>query len=137
MRRLLSLAEPPDAVFAYNDLIALGAMRAAVDAGRRIPQDVAVVGIDDIEEGRYANPSLTSISPDKAAIARLAVRRLVDRIEGRPPRPPYDVQTPFAMAVRQSTAGDAAGDGPDGSGDPDAAGAWSGFRGPTQVEHLG
>ncbi|MFV2011215.1 MULTISPECIES: substrate-binding domain-containing protein [unclassified Micromonospora] len=46
-----------------------------------------------VEEGRYANPSLTSISPDKAAVARLAVRRLVDRIEGRPLRPPYDVQT--------------------------------------------
>lgn len=106
MRALLAHAEPPDAVFAYNDLIAIGAMRAALDAGRRIPHDVAVVGIDDIEEGRYTSPSLTSIAPDKAAIARLAVRRLVDRIEQRPVRPPYDVQPPFTMVVRQSTAGD-------------------------------
>lgn len=105
MRALLALDQPPDAVFAYNDLLAIGALRAAAQAGYRVPRDLAVIGFDDIEEGRYTNPSLTSISPDKAAIARLAVRRLVDRIEGQPVRPPYDVQPPFTMTLRQSTEG--------------------------------
>ncbi len=46
-------AQPPDAVFAYNDLVAIGAMRAVAEAGMRIPDDIAVIGIDDIEEGRF------------------------------------------------------------------------------------
>lgn len=131
MRQLLALADPPDAVFAYNDLIAIGAMHAAAEAGRRVPQDLAVIGIDDIEDGRYANPSLTTISPDKEAIARLAVHRLVDRIEGRPVRRPYDVQPPFTMIVRQSTAGSAP------TRPANAPDAPTGFRGRAAAEDLG
>ena len=87
MRRLLALAEPPDAVFAYNDLIAIGAMRAVGEAGLRIPEDIAVIGFDDIEEGRFWAPTLTTISPDKEHIGRLAVRALVARIEGAAGQP--------------------------------------------------
>ncbi|MEU5903194.1 LacI family DNA-binding transcriptional regulator [Micromonospora sp. NPDC047467] len=104
MRDLLALDEPPDAVFGYNDLIAIGALRALTEAGRRVPEDVAVVGIDDIEEGRFGAPTLTTIAPDKEAIGRLAVRRLVARIESTPVAGPLTVQTPFQLIRRESTA---------------------------------
>ncbi|MEH0934598.1 LacI family DNA-binding transcriptional regulator [Micromonospora psammae] len=105
MSQLLALDEPPDAVFGYNDLVAIGAMRAVREAGRRIPDDIAVVGIDDIEEGRFSHPGLTSVSPDKEHIGRLAVRRLVALIEGQPLAPPADLDLPFHLVVRGSTIG--------------------------------
>ena len=105
MRELLTLDRPPDAVFAYNDLIAIGAMRAIGEAGLRIPDDIAVVGIDDIEEGRFSNPTLTTISPDKERIGQLVVRALVARIEGRPAASTSDVQPPFCLVERESTLG--------------------------------
>ncbi|MEV1317414.1 substrate-binding domain-containing protein [Micromonospora arborensis] len=97
------LDDPPDAVFAYNDLIAIGALRALAEAGCRVPEDVAVVGIDDIEEGRFSSPTLTTIAPDKEEIGRLAVRRLVARIEGTEVAAPLTVQTPFRLIRREST----------------------------------
>src|SRR5690606_30600784 len=66
MRMLLALSEPPDAVFCFNDLLALGALRALSEAGVRVPDDVAVIGFDDIDDGRFSTPSLSTISPDKA-----------------------------------------------------------------------
>jgi DNA-binding LacI/PurR family transcriptional regulator len=62
-----------DAVFCVTDEVAIGVMRAVHDAGLRIPDDVAVGGFDDIPEGRYATPRLTTVAPDKAEIARRAV----------------------------------------------------------------
>lgn len=73
MARLLDSGVRPDAVFAYNDLVAIGAMRVLHERGLRVPWDVAVVGFDDIEEGRFGAVTLTTISPDKQAIARMAV----------------------------------------------------------------
>ncbi|MDG4809635.1 LacI family DNA-binding transcriptional regulator [Micromonospora sp. WMMD1120] len=102
-RALLALAEPPDAVFCYNDLVAIGALRALAEAGRRVPEEVAVVGIDDIQEGRFSTPTLTTIAPDKREIARLAVRRLAARIEGAEVTAPLSVQTPFRLVRREST----------------------------------
>ncbi|MEV6810801.1 LacI family DNA-binding transcriptional regulator [Micromonospora sp. NPDC051296] len=109
MRDLLALDEPPDAVFGYNDLIAIGALRAVTEAGRAVPADVAVVGIDDIEEGRFGTPSLTTIAPAKEEIARLAVHRLVARIEGTAVAGPLTLQTPFRLIERESTVGAADG----------------------------
>jgi DNA-binding LacI/PurR family transcriptional regulator len=103
MERLLALPDPPDAVFCYNDLLALGAMRALNRAGRRIPDDVAVVGIDDIEEGEYSTPSLTTVAPDKAEIARLAVGVLIESINGSAPTP-SEIVVPHRLIVRESTA---------------------------------
>lgn len=109
MRELLALARPPDALFAYNDLIAIGALRAAVELGVRVPEDIAVVGFDDIEEGRYSNPSLTTVAPDKVGIGRLAVTALLGRLDGSRTRPPEEMQVPFALVVRESTLGRTAG----------------------------
>jgi LacI family repressor for deo operon, udp, cdd, tsx, nupC, and nupG len=103
MRYLLSLNHPPDAVFCFNDLLALGAMSMLHEAGLNIPGDVAVVGVDDIEEGRYSNPTLTTISPDKEEISRLAVSLLIGRIKGTRQQPPERMTVPFQLRVRQST----------------------------------
>jgi DeoR/GlpR family transcriptional regulator of sugar metabolism len=65
-------------MFCFNDVVAQGAIRALADHGLRVPHDVAVVGWDDTEEAGYATPSLTSVSPDKAAIAEAAVALVHD-----------------------------------------------------------
>lgn len=62
-----------DAVFAFNDLLAFGAMRALADRGIRVPEEVAIIGFDDVEEGRYSTPTLSTVAPDKRAIARAAI----------------------------------------------------------------
>ena len=81
MNRLLELRDRPDAVFGATDLLALGAMRAAHDAGIRVPEQLAVIGFDDIDEGRFSIPRLSTISPDKRAIAETAVKRIVSALE--------------------------------------------------------
>ena len=105
MRQLLALDHPPDAVFCFNDLLALGAMRALHEAGCHVPDDVAVVGFDDIEEGRFATPTLTTISPDKEEIGRVAVSLLLERSRGTRTGPPECIEPPFRLIVRESTAG--------------------------------
>jgi LacI family repressor for deo operon, udp, cdd, tsx, nupC, and nupG len=103
MRNLLSLKHPPDAVFCFNDLLALGAMSTLHEAGRHIPGDVAVVGVDDIEDGSYATPRLTTIAPDKKEMSRLAVTLLLERIKGTRQQPPERIVVPFHLRVRKST----------------------------------
>ncbi len=105
LRQLMNLRHPPDAVFAYNDLIAIGVLRAAVEVGLRVPEDIAVVGFDDIEEGRYSNPTLTTISPDKGSIGSHAVTCLIGRLEGSRTAEPEEVQVPFTLITRESTLG--------------------------------
>ena len=86
MARLLDDGAQPDAVFAFNDLNAIGVLRCCHDRGIRVPEDVAVVGFDDVEEGRYSLPTLSTISPDKDFIGRVAVDLLADRLAAtRPP----------------------------------------------------
>ncbi|GAA5021390.1 LacI family DNA-binding transcriptional regulator [Kitasatospora paranensis] len=105
MAALLDGADRPDAVFAYNDTVAIGAMRTLADRGLRIPEDIAVVGFDDIEEGRFAGVPLTTISPDKEAIARLAVDCLVERLSGGASTEPRRARPGHRLVVRESTAG--------------------------------
>lgn len=103
MRQLLRRRADLDAVFCFNDLLAVGALRALHEAGRRVPQDVAVVGFDDIEECRYTVPPLSTISPDKRAIAESAVDLLVQRIDKSAPERPQEVFPPYRLIVRGST----------------------------------
>jgi DNA-binding LacI/PurR family transcriptional regulator len=105
MHRLLDGGHEVDAVFCFSDQLALGAMHAARQRGLRIPADVAVAGFDDIEDGRYAGPGLTTISPDKAAIARAALSCLDDRL-GRAPYtgPARRIVIEHRLLVRGSTA---------------------------------
>lgn len=105
MRALLELPEPPDAVFCFNDLLALGALRTLADAGLSVPDDVAVVGFDDIEDGRYHSPSLTTISPDKEWLADQTVTLLLERIAGSGEAARRNLTVPYTLEIRESTAG--------------------------------
>ncbi|MDT7772470.1 MAG: hypothetical protein QOC67_1394, partial [Pseudonocardiales bacterium] len=96
---------PPDAVFCFNDLLAIGALRAAAERGVRVPADLAVVGFDGTEESAYSLPSLTTVAPDKSAIAQSAVELVHRRINAPGVFPPEDVQTPFSLRIRESTTG--------------------------------
>jgi LacI family transcriptional regulator len=77
-------AQRPDftAVFAGNDTIAFGVLRALHEAGLRVPQDVAVVGYDDIPLAAFASPPLTTVRTDPMGYARQAVQRLVAQLRG-------------------------------------------------------
>jgi DNA-binding LacI/PurR family transcriptional regulator len=92
----------PDAIFCYTDLLAMGAIRAVFDAGLRVPEDVAVIGIDDIEEGRYSRPSLSTVSLDTPFIARTAIARLAARIQD-PSLPAEEFIAPHELIAREST----------------------------------
>lgn len=81
MRALLDGNEDIDAVFAANDLMAIGAMSAAADAGVAVPGDVLVAGFDDVLPSRYTVPRLTTYSQPITKIARACVHHLIDRIE--------------------------------------------------------
>lgn len=105
MVTLLDQGERPDAVFCFNDLLALGCMRLLADRGLRVPEDVAVFGFDDIEDGRFSNPTLSTVAPDKEAIARIAVDMLHQRISWQVSPPPRDVRVGFELVARQSTLG--------------------------------
>jgi DNA-binding LacI/PurR family transcriptional regulator len=105
MRKLLALDERPDAVFCFSDQLALGAMRVLHEEGIRIPEDIAIIGVDHISEGAYTFPSLTTIAPDKQQIGELAVTFLIDRIQGHRTTPAELAIVPFQLIVRESTAG--------------------------------
>jgi DNA-binding LacI/PurR family transcriptional regulator len=109
MDDLLDLPDPPDAVFCFTDLLALGALRAIHRRGLRVPDDIAVVGHDDIPYGRIATPSLTTIAPDKQAIAEIALDLLDQRVSGHRPPPPREVQVDFELKVRESTVAKSSG----------------------------
>ncbi|MFJ3339425.1 LacI family DNA-binding transcriptional regulator [Streptomyces sp. NPDC086766] len=104
MNRLLSHRPRPDAVFCFNDLLALGAMRAAHDHGLRVPEDIAVIGFDGIEEGAFSTPTLSTITLDKRQIAEAALALLASRTE-TPDLPARTVTVDHRLAVRASTGG--------------------------------
>ena len=80
MRDLLDRGVQFDAVFGLNDTLALGAMRTMQEAGIHVPDDVSVVGWDDLDEAQYSIPSLTTVDPGRGWIARTAVQTLLKRI---------------------------------------------------------
>lgn len=104
VKELLSRRTPPDALFCFNDLLALGAIQALQEQGLKVPEDVAVVGFDDIEEAAYSSPALTTIAPDVDALAAAAVDRLVARLDD-PSTPEGDsIVIPHHLAVRGSSS---------------------------------
>jgi DNA-binding LacI/PurR family transcriptional regulator len=102
-RRLLARKEPFTALFAYNDISAIGSIAAFQEAGLRVPQDVSVVGFDDIQSAAYINPALTTVRQPLQEMGEIAARTLVDRIEGRLKEVPEIAVEP-QLVVRKSTA---------------------------------
>ena len=81
MQQLLSTKDLPSTIFCENDLIAFGVIRALKDCGLSIPQDMSVMGFDDIEFAKYAVPSLTSVRVERYRLGQLAVEMILDRIQ--------------------------------------------------------
>jgi DNA-binding LacI/PurR family transcriptional regulator len=92
-----------DAVFGLNDVLALGAMHELLIRGIRVPEEVAVAGFDDIDEARFASPSLTTVSPGMDEIAQRSIALLLDRIEGQEKAGQgVHVEAAFQLMVRES-----------------------------------
>jgi DNA-binding LacI/PurR family transcriptional regulator len=106
-RHGLTLGRSPDvtAVFAANDQMALGAMRALHELGRDIPGDVSVVGFDDMEEARSFWPPLTTIRQDFAAVGRLSIQKLLDKVAAAEAADDGNSKTtvPTELVIRSST----------------------------------
>jgi LacI family transcriptional regulator len=103
MQQLMALPEPPTAVFAVSDRAAFGAMEAIKDAGLVCPDDISVVGIDDVRDSAYSTPSLTTFSVPKYDLGRTAVLVLHNLTQDRS-IPPARTVLLGNILVRQSTA---------------------------------
>lgn len=102
MQRLLARHPRPTAVFAANDLMAIGAMRAVDEAGLRVPADVSIVGVDDIQVAAFQNPPLTTIHQPLTELGTTGVQLLLDILKGQELTAPQIVIEP-TLIVRQST----------------------------------
>ncbi len=104
MRALIESGTGFDAVFGLNDALTLGALRVLQEHGLRVPDDVAVIGFDNIDEAQYTVPSLTTIDPGREQIAQRAVELLVQRMAAGAGRPahPEQVLVDFDVVVRES-----------------------------------
>ncbi|MDR6538789.1 LacI family DNA-binding transcriptional regulator [Variovorax soli] len=103
MHAIARTSSPPSAVFVCNDLMAIGALRAAHESGLRVPDGLSVVGFDDIELSSFTSPPLTTVAQPKARIGALAVDMLLERIDGRRHEPRKVMLQP-ELHVRGSTA---------------------------------
>lgn len=102
METLLLLPLPPTAVFCYNDMTALGAMRAIAASGRRVPAHLSVVGFDDLFVAEYSAPPLTTVRQPMRDMGRLALETLMNLLGGA--ESPPNLKVPGELIVRQSTA---------------------------------
>lgn len=98
-RELLLRDAPIDAIFAASDLLAIGAMRALLDEGVRVPIDIAVVGFDDIPMAAFASPPLTTVAQDSKRAGELLVDTLIRQIQGQPTA---SQMLPARVVVRRS-----------------------------------
>jgi DNA-binding LacI/PurR family transcriptional regulator len=100
-RQLLALPQPPTAIFAFNDRMAMGAIRALHETGRRVPEDVAVVGFDDIATAADFNPALTTVRQASKQMGQVAAELLFKLIAGEPVEENHII-LPAELVVRQS-----------------------------------
>src|SRR5580693_4645870 len=102
-KQLLARKKPFTALFAYNDISAIGAIRALQEQGFRVPQDVSVMGFDDIPGAAFNTPTLTTVRQPLARMGQVAAQTLLERIAGRDDYPPEIAIEP-ELVVRESTA---------------------------------
>jgi len=102
-QQLLARARPFTALFAYNDHSAMGAIRAFHEHGLRVPEDISVVGFDDIPGAAFHTPSLTTVRQPLSKMGQVAAQSLVERIEGKKEYPAEIAIEPM-LVVRKSTA---------------------------------
>ena len=98
--RLLEQGKPFDGIFATSDLVAIGAMRALHEAGKRVPDDVSIVGFDDLAAARMAEPAITTVAQDTRLAGETLVETLIAKIEERAPE---NVLLPVKLVVRASS----------------------------------
>lgn len=103
MHAILRTEQPPSAVFVCNDLMAIGALRAAHESGVHVPDELSIVGFDDIELSAYTSPPLTTVAQPKERIGALAVDMLLERVGGKR-RDARKVVLQPELRVRASTA---------------------------------
>lgn len=101
--RLFTLPDPPTAIFAANDIVAIGAMQEFIRRGGRIPEEVSLIGFDDIALAAHVQPALTTIAQPKPLLGRSAVELLLARIEGSE-LPAQEIRLPCTLVVRASCA---------------------------------
>ncbi|MFJ4840985.1 LacI family DNA-binding transcriptional regulator [Streptomyces sp. NPDC088746] len=103
MLELLDLTVPPTAVFVCSDAMALGVYAAVAERGLRVPQDISVVGFDDLPEARWVSPALTTVRQPLSAMGAAGLRLLVRLVEGEAPTNAR-IELPTELVVRRSTA---------------------------------
>jgi DNA-binding LacI/PurR family transcriptional regulator len=101
-KELLARKVPFTALIVYNDISAVGAIRAIKETGLRVPEDISVVGFDDIREAAYHLPSLTTVRQPMRKIGAMAAAALIERLEGRDGQGP-DILVKPELVVREST----------------------------------
>jgi DNA-binding LacI/PurR family transcriptional regulator len=102
-KQLLATKRKFTALFAYNDISAIGAIRALQEEGLRVPQDVSVMGFDDIPGAAFHNPSLTTVRQPLSRMGEVAAQSLLERIEGKKEYP-SEIAIEPELVVRESTA---------------------------------
>ena len=103
VHHFLALEHPPTAVIASNDLCACGVIEGLLAEGVRVPEDVSVIGFDDIPEASTIRPSLTTMRQDLRQMGRQATRMLIQVIDD-PNHPNQHVEIPMELIIRESTA---------------------------------
>jgi DNA-binding LacI/PurR family transcriptional regulator len=101
-QRLVRLPEPPTAIFAQNDRMAIGVLRAAREAGLHVPDDLAVIGVDDMPLASYFDPPLTTMRQDLVEIGCQAAHLLIRAVEN-PGAERQHLRLPAELIVREST----------------------------------
>ncbi|MFU2315409.1 DNA-binding transcriptional regulator CytR [Rahnella sp. PCH160] len=100
---LMSLPSPPTAIFCHNDIMAIGAMFQAKKMGLRIPQDLSVVGFDDIKASQFTDPPLTTVAQPRFQLGRQAMLLLLEQLQGNPVQN-GSLLLDSELVVRESTA---------------------------------
>lgn len=103
VKQLLARQKPFTALFSYNDIAAIGAIRALQEQGLRVPQDVSVLGFDDIPGAEFHSPSLTTVRQPLNRMGEVAAQTLLDRVEGKKEYP-SEIAIEPELIVRESTA---------------------------------